>query len=261
MFISRHLPLLTSLVAVAIISAPVCWAENSSVPASDGEKAMTFFEMADRKAKLVGEIADLRQRIAENKKKLPNIESAEETLGQRKDELQKVVDEIAKLDQKDPATTQALENLNARRARAQQDIKVAQNDLEGENSASLKTAIKDGEAALQRKLTEQQELERKILEMRTPAQEFKSQLSMIFAALIGAVIIGFFIIAYVDDKVRTAIFSGQAGIQFLTLFSLVIAIILFGITGILEGKELAALLGGLSGYILGRSNNDKPASP
>ena len=41
--------------------------------------------------------------------------------------------------------------------------------------------------------------------------------------------------------------------QFLTLFSLVIAIILFGITQILEGKELAARLGGLSGYILGRT--------
>jgi hypothetical protein len=49
-----------------------------------------------------------------------------------------------------------------------------------------------------------------------------------------------------------AIFSGQAGMQFVTLFSLVIAIILFGITSILEAKELAALLGGLSGYILGR---------
>jgi presenilin-like A22 family membrane protease len=46
--------------------------------------------------------------------------------------------------------------------------------------------------------------------------------------------------------------GSQSGIQFLTLFSLVIAIILFGITDILEGKELAALLGGLSGYILGR---------
>jgi hypothetical protein len=40
--------------------------------------------------------------------------------------------------------------------------------------------------------------------------------------------------------------------QFITIFSLVIAIILFGITGILESKELSALLVGLSGFILGR---------
>src|SRR5207247_2857890 len=53
---------------------------------------------------------------------------------------------------------------------------------------------------------------------------------------------------------RRAIFAGQTGIQFLTLFSIVIAIILFGITGILADKELAALLGGISGYILGRSS-------
>jgi small-conductance mechanosensitive channel len=46
-------------------------------------------------------------------------------------------------------------------------------------------------------------------------------------------IIGFFILAGIDQKMRQAIFSGDAGIQFLTLFSLVIAIILFGITGIL----------------------------
>jgi hypothetical protein len=57
--------------------------------------------------------------------------------------------------------------------------------------------------------------------------------------------------AYIDPQVRREIFAGQAGIQFVTLFSFVIAIILFGIIDILEGKELAALLGGLSGYILG----------
>lgn len=67
------------------------------------------------------------------------------------------------------------------------------------------------------------------------------------------VILGFFYIASRDDSIRQAIFSGDSGIQFLTLFSLVIAIILFGITGILEGRELAALLGGISGYILGRT--------
>jgi hypothetical protein len=50
------------------------------------------------------------------------------------------------------------------------------------------------------------------------------------------------------------IFSHDRGLQFITLFSLVIAITLFGVMNILEGRELAALLGGLSGYILGRTN-------
>jgi hypothetical protein len=59
--------------------------------------------------------------------------------------------------------------------------------------------------------------------------------------------------------VAKTIFSGEMGMQFVTLFLIVIAIILFGIMGTLEGKELAALLGGLSGYILGRATHQKSA--
>jgi hypothetical protein len=93
----------------------------------------------------------------------------------------------------------------------------------------------------------------KKIDLEKPKQEFKTTISGYFTILIGFVILGFFVIAGRDPKVRQEIFSGQAGIQFITLFSLVIAIILFGVTEVLEGKELAALLGGLSGYILGRS--------
>jgi hypothetical protein len=76
-----------------------------------------------------------------------------------------------------------------------------------------------------------------------------------FAGMIVVLIVGFYGIALRDVNVRLAIFKGDAGIQFITLFSLVIAIILFGLLGILEGKELAALLGGLSGYILGKGTS------
>src|SRR4029077_11079085 len=84
---------------------------------------------------------------------------------------------------------------------------------------------------------------------------FKTRISTYFAGLVLAVILGFFVIAGFDSKVRQSIFSSETGIQFITLFSLVIAIILFGITGILESKELSALLGGLSGYILGKARS------
>lgn len=80
-----------------------------------------------------------------------------------------------------------------------------------------------------------------------------------FTILVLVVIIGFFVIA-VKSKVAYIIFSGSEGMQFLTLFLIVIAIILFGIMGTLEGKELAALLGGLSGYILGRSSTTSGAN-
>jgi hypothetical protein len=79
-------------------------------------------------------------------------------------------------------------------------------------------------------------------------------MSFVFAGLVLIVIFGFFAVAFKDENVRKSIFSSESGIQFITLFSLVIAIILFGIINILEGRELAALLGGLSGYILGRGS-------
>jgi hypothetical protein len=97
-----------------------------------------------------------------------------------------------------------------------------------------------------------------VINIEKPKQSFKTYMSITFAALVALVIIGFFIIAWRDESVRREIFAGQAGIQFVTLFSLVIAIILFGITQILEGKELSALLGGLSGYILGRGSGVNP---
>jgi len=84
---------------------------------------------------------------------------------------------------------------------------------------------------------------------------FKLRMSIAFSALVGVVIIGFFVIAWSNDEIKKTIFANEAGIQFITVFSIVIAIILFGIIGVLESKELSALLGGLSGYILGKSRS------
>lgn len=89
------------------------------------------------------------------------------------------------------------------------------------------------------------------------SQKFKKQISWSFALLVGIVIIGFFIIAYKDDSIRKTIFSGDVGLQFITIFSIIIAIILFGISEVLGGKEIAALIGGISGYILGRNSMNK----
>jgi hypothetical protein len=84
---------------------------------------------------------------------------------------------------------------------------------------------------------------------------FKLRMSIILSVLIAVVIIGFFIVIWSDTEVKQKIFSNEAGIQFITMFAIVISVILFGIIGVLESKELSALLGGLSGYILGRSKS------
>ncbi|HEV3484248.1 MAG TPA: hypothetical protein VG106_02500 [Vicinamibacterales bacterium] len=85
--------------------------------------------------------------------------------------------------------------------------------------------------------------------------EFRSSVTYVFGGLVVLVIAGFYVIAWKKEGVARTIFSGEMGMQFVTLFLIVIAIILFGIMGTLEGKELAALLGGLSGYILGRAGS------
>lgn len=108
------------------------------------------------------------------------------------------------------------------------------------------------------------EIESKIsdsLDRDVVAQDFKAQISAYFALLVGFMIACFFGIAFYDKAVRNTIFSGQAGMQFVTIFLLIIAIILFGITGILGDKELSALLGGLSGYILGKYNQSEKPIP
>ena len=56
---------------------------------------------------------------------------------------------------------------------------------------------------------------------------------------------------YGNKNLAKDLLSGN-GLQFMTLFILIIAIILFGILDIFLGSELAALLSGISGYILGK---------
>jgi hypothetical protein len=83
---------------------------------------------------------------------------------------------------------------------------------------------------------------------------FRTNICFAFSGLIAAVIIGFFVVAQKDEGIRRTLFASGTALQFVTIFCLIIAIILFGVVNILEGRELAALLGGLSGYILGRGN-------
>lgn len=93
-------------------------------------------------------------------------------------------------------------------------------------------------------------------------QEFRITISICFAALIGILLIVFFYIVFKrsDSTLSKELLSGS-GLQFVTLFVLIIAIVLFGILNILQGSELAAILSGISGYILGKGTQTaKPES-
>lgn len=87
---------------------------------------------------------------------------------------------------------------------------------------------------------------------RLSQQNFMFWSSIAFVILMGVLLATFFYVVSRDVTIRHAIFGTDSGIQFITLFSIVIAIIIFGLTGILEGKELSALLGSVAGYILGK---------
>lgn len=197
------------------------------------------------KATLGKEVGELANKITDYKEsKIPKIEKVERDIASLDVEIAKLTDKATLNDDE----KRQLDDLKLSR-------KSADSYLEGKTSEKLKEELKSFEDELSWRNAKLTCINSELAKMFSPQQSFKSQISLLFAGLIFVVIIGFFVIAYQDQSVRRAIFGGQTGLQFLTLFSIVIAIILFGITNILEGRELAALLGGLSGYILGKYNS------
>jgi hypothetical protein len=194
-----------------------------------------FTEVADIRDAVNSEIARLDQKIKELRPQIPGARTQAQLDERRK--------EREKIEAKPTKTTEDVFNL------------AALDDDNARSRESLEQELKSAEQDLDAKKQQQRCIQQTINSLYSPEQTFKRTMSMIFAGLIGLVILGFFVLSYKDESIRRAIFSGQTGIQFLTLFSIVIAIILFGVTSILQDKELAALLGGLSGYILGRYNN------
>jgi hypothetical protein len=92
---------------------------------------------------------------------------------------------------------------------------------------------------------------------------FKIWITGIFSSIVAALLLFFFI--FISRKSETNLakdfLSSGNGLQFITLFSLIIAIILFGVMGVLEGRELAAILSGISGYILGKGIQNPAKDP
>ncbi len=87
-------------------------------------------------------------------------------------------------------------------------------------------------------------------------QDFRIWISLTFSGLIATLLCLFFWIIYRRSDVSLSkMLLGETGLQFITVFILIIAIILFGILNVLGGSELAAILSGISGYILGKGGN------
>jgi hypothetical protein len=198
-----------------------------------------FLGLADLRAVTLSDIANLERTIKDVEDyKIPQAELIERQLAQDKEQLSRLESEKST----DSAIKAQLTFLK---------LKVANAYRPSPTADELRRQLTDAKRSLAEKRESASRIQEKISSLLSPEQDFKRTMSLIFAGLIFVVIV-VFALTCLDAKIRQAVFSSEAGMQFLTLFSLVIAIILFGITGILEGKELSALLGGLSGYILGR---------
>ncbi len=87
----------------------------------------------------------------------------------------------------------------------------------------------------------------------TRDQDFRMWVSLTFSGLIAILLFSFFWIIYKrSDKSLSKGLLTDSGLQFITVFILIIAIILFGILNVIGGSELAAILSGISGYVLGK---------
>jgi hypothetical protein len=74
--------------------------------------------------------------------------------------------------------------------------------------------------------------------------------SKVFAGLVGFIIIGFFLVL-LDTQVRHTVFRSAAGLRYMTLFLVAIALILFGLGGIVPSAAIASILTGLAGFVIG----------
>jgi hypothetical protein len=237
----RALAVAVAVAGWIVLGLPPAASSQVSVPTSEEKPKPTDWPvLRQQRETLLKEIAELERDIAD-------LRSREGRLAAQEMNLRDMESEVARARaQNRLADVQRLESPVRELSDKVKDLKA--------DAEKRKTS----EQTLRQKREEINKLDAKIGSLLTPEllfQDFKTSMSKVFAGLVLVVMLGFFLMAWKDETVRRAIFAGTAGIQFVTLFSLVIAIILFGITGILEGKELAALLGGLSGYILGRGTS------
>jgi uncharacterized protein YjdB len=209
---------------------------------TDVQNSKDYYFLGTRIGELNSDIRQLEEDLNELQARLPDAMSEQE--------LRDVRQKIDDLQRKPNKSVDEESTLRLLKAQIQGVV----------SEETLKAQLDEKKKELEAKRNLVRCIQYRLSTIFSPEQSFKLWMSIAFAFLIGMVIAGFFWLSYKDGSMRRAIFAGQTGIQFLTLFSIVIAIILFGITGILQDKELAALLGGISGYILGRTGRKDESS-
>lgn len=248
---------------VLVVIAQGMWGQVAQPPASsqgsaqapakrsllDVAKTEDFRPLFQEREAVIDQMTGLDRTIDELSttiKNLPPVSSLEKGILTAKRDLEKA----NKASPPDPARVELI----------QQYLEGAEKDLTELKSAGPKLDdARLARAAAARRLIDVENRIASLFDSSKDQNRFRSSVTYTFGVLVLIVIVGFYAIARQRD-IATTIFAGEMGMQFVTLFLIVIAIILFGIMGTLEGKELAALLGGLSGYILGRTSQPKAAA-
>ena len=233
-----------------VILVVVCWAAPGAAQTAPPtptplplETTNDFHPLFNERERLIEEIQRLEQvieELADEVSDLPPRAHLERELTRLKTELEK--------EQKAATPDQA------KLAALQGYIDDTTQKLDSLKNVSELQKKKDDAYFLRRRQTQVEQKIAALFDDKRDMSLFRAISTAIMGVLIAIVVGGFYVIAWYKDGIATKIFGGEMGMQFVTLFLIVIAIILFGIMGTLEGRELAALLGGLSGYILGKAS-------
>ena len=131
-----------------------------------------------------------------------------------------------------------------------------------DNSDSINERLKNNLKIVRRDIWQADYLVYNLLEPEMRQQRFRMMVSMAFIILVAMLLFMFFFTIYrKSGKNIYRQLLGSSGLQFVTIFVLIIAIILFGILGVIEGSELAAILSGISGYVLGKQIKENDQTP
>jgi len=211
-----------------------------------------FRPLFAERAALIDELRDLDQAVDDLQTKLRALRSVD-TLEQDLKKAKSVLDTL-KRQASTPPTESQQKDIDTQGRYVDQ---INDNLQIARNSKPILDANKSEQAKKRQRLFAIEQRIAALFDATRDQNQFRLSATISFSVLVFIVVGGFYLIAWYKEGVAKTIFAGELGMQFVTLFLVVIAIILFGIMGTLEGKELSALLGGLSGYILGRAGSSK----
>jgi hypothetical protein len=254
--ISAILVFCVCTIAVSAQTAPSTAPEATETKTTDLTTVKDFRPLFGERDDLIEQLRKLDQDVDDLQAKIRGLRPAD--VLERELERAKAV--LEKLEQRASAPPTP-EQQNSIDVQARSVVQISENLQTMKTSKPILDANKADQSRKRARMRDVEQRIASLFDATRDVNQFRLYATITFGVLVFIVVGGFYLIAWNKQGVAQTIFAGELGMQFVTLFLIVIAIILFGIMGTLEGKELSALLGGLSGYILGRAGTKRSAAP